>query len=198
MAKKPSFSAVILAAGLSGRMGTSKSFLSLEGKTFIENIVQGYQKSGAHEIVIVTNNKDKERCLRIFPPSVSGIVIAVNEHPEKGRFLSLKTGLSALKNTHLCFIHNVDNPFADDTIIKGMLQSVQAGTYSVPVFKNKKGHPILISNTLINDILSEPHDDLILKNFLEKYDCTFFKCHSKKILININTQGDYRRLLPVQ
>ncbi len=195
MAKNDKFSAVILAAGLSERMGTPKLLLEWKGKTFIENIVQGYRENGVSEIIIVTNDKDAVSCNGLFSKDTYGLKTVINKHPEKGRFLSLKIALSALKNKNMCFVHNVDNPFTEKKVITEMMKTARAGSYVVPVFKTKKGHPIMLAESIIEGIIETSENECNLKFFLKKYACVYCQCTTSKILVNINTLEDYKNTL---
>jgi len=195
MAINGSFSAVILAAGFSERMGTPKLTMAFKGRTFVENITSGFYKSGIHEIVIVVNPDTVHVCQALFPEENSCTRIVINKHPERGRFSSLKTGLSALKNKYMCFIHNVDNPFAEETVITGMMKSAIPDTFSVPVYGQKKGHPVLISERIISDIITTPQDDINLKQFLKSYHCLHYVSSTDSILVNINNMNDYMTAL---
>lgn len=195
IAKNDKFSAVILAAGLSERMGTPKLLLEWKGKTFIENIVQSYRENGVREIIIVTNDKDAASCNGLFSKDTYGLKIVINKHPEKGRFLSLRIALSALKNKKMCFMHNVDNPFTEKKVITEMMKTTRSDSYVVPVFNAKKGHPILLSESIIKDIIEASEDECNLKFFLKKYACIYCQCTTSKILVNINTLEDYKKLI---
>jgi len=191
MREKNNFSVVILAAGLSERMGMPKMFLKWHNLTFIENIVEGYSKFGCKEIIIVLNERDKLQ-FENLNLSGRGIITVINEHIDYGRFYSLKLGLSTLSDAGNCFINNVDSPFAELTILSSMSQLVNNDNYVVSVFQKRKGHPVLINKKIVNDILSEKDFSLNINVFLKKYNCSLCNVHTEKIFVNINTIEDLK------
>lgn len=57
---------LIVAAGLSKRMGQFKPLMPLQGKTVIENAINSMLESGVHQVVIVLGYRadEVEHCLR--------------------------------------------------------------------------------------------------------------------------------------
>ena len=135
MGEKNNFSVVILAAGLSERMGKPKMFLKWNDLTFIENIVDGYIGFGCKEIIIVLNEREKLQ-FDLLKISGKGIKTVVNEHIDRGRFYSLKLGLSVLSQTEHCFVNNVDNPFVELPVLTAMSHLLYNGNYVVPAYQN--------------------------------------------------------------
>jgi len=185
-------SVVILAAGYSSRMGKLKFALTLsDGTTFIQRIVKQYLLFGCEEIVVVVNEEGKNYFDKSNLGEQSNFLIALNEHPERERFFSLKTGLIKLKNTQYVFIHNVDNPFADSIVLEKLYGNRAGGNFVKPIFKNKGGHPILISHKIAKNIILQNDYSIHLNNFLKSYLCKEIEVGDKNILININTKDEY-------
>jgi len=194
MGKKRDFSVVILAAGLSERMGEPKMFLKWNKLSFIENIVEGYINFGCRDIIVVLNERDKLQ-FEMLNLSGKGIKSVVNYHVELGRFYSLKIGLTALSRIHHCFVNNVDNPFVELNVLTSMKNLVRDNNNVVPFSQGKKGHPVLISKEIIKNIIREKDFSLNLKKYLMDYDCVLCKVDSDNIHINVNTFEDYKRII---
>ena len=62
-------SAIILAGGLSSRMGTNKLLLPYENHTIIEHIVENVCNAGVEEVIVVTGHEaiKVKTALRKFP-----------------------------------------------------------------------------------------------------------------------------------
>jgi molybdenum cofactor cytidylyltransferase len=189
-------SAVILAAGLSSRMGQPKFLLKLpNGKTFLEEIVEKFHKFGCAEIIVVLN-KDGISALntsQILLPDNTKIV--ENPHPEKERFYSLQCGLKALKKDNPVFVHNVDNPFVDHKVLADLYSNLKGYDYVKPVFEGKGGHPVLFSRKLVNDINSEPLVAIKLNEYLQNKMSAIVEINEPSILTNINTIEDLDKFL---
>lgn len=191
---KKDFSAIILAAGNSSRMGFPKLTLKYsESQTFIEHIADEYDKFGCAEIILVVNADNyqflKENKLQ-FSEKVK---IVVNEHPEWHRFYSLKTGANALSIKRKVFVHHVDNPFVNYNVLYGLLNNTANADYIYPEFSGRGGHPILLLEKVINDITDRQENQIHLKEFLNHYPKKKVKVLDESILININTVIDYKK-----
>ena len=189
------YSVVILAAGNSSRMGKSKLILKCNNnKTFIENISDQYYKFGCKQIIIVLNSEG------------SGIInvnnitltdkseIAINNHPELGRFNSIKIGMQHVKSNK-CFVHNIDNPFANIKVLKNLSNSISGYDIAKPVYNGKGGHPILISKKVIEKINYETNINFNFKDYIKPFSSTEVFINDNTILFNINTLDEYQDFL---
>ncbi len=186
-------SALILAAGKSSRMGKPKFALKFNKKlTFLEEIISCYTRFCCQEIVIVMNEIGKDYLQSQAIELSENCTIILNSHLEWERFYSVKLGLQALKLKTPAFIHNVDNPFVNSELLDDMFRLSTTSDYIVPVYKNRGGHPILLSQKIINDLILEEKNDLILSNFLHQYDKKKYEVADASVLININTPELYQ------
>ena len=182
------FGVLILAGGKSQRMNSPKPFLQINGRTFLENIVDSYSKSGYKKISLVINHS----LLSDIPDEIradKSVRIIPNYHPENGRLYSIQLGLSNAPD--FTFIHNIDNPFVDKNTIRLMQENIHPDEYIVPVYNGTGGHPVLIPKKIAKSISSVKNLTLTLRDVL----CTFKKREvisgSKNILVNINDWKDY-------
>jgi molybdenum cofactor cytidylyltransferase len=193
---KSPWAAVVLSAGNSSRMHQHKALLQFDlQNTFIQKIVREYISAGCSHIVIVVNESNMELISRQFEHSV-GLkpILVLNKHPEYERFYSVQLGLQACDTYENCFIQPCDNPFVTADLINGMLDFQAEGCYTTPVFKEKKGHPILLSRHIMNEICAAKEHDGNLKYFLRKYSCRDFETGDQGILTNINDLNDYQHI----
>ncbi|HOY38665.1 MAG: NTP transferase domain-containing protein [Bacteroidales bacterium] len=191
------FSTIILASGMSGRMGEPKALLRWDSSfTFLEKIVDVFVRAGSSNIVCVVNKAAEPYCIGLKLPSC--VSIATNNHPEWDRFYSVKTGIQHVKDTDYCFIHNVDNPFITPEIVKEIFASRMPGAWCSPVFEGKGGHPVLLSKTIYSRITNKMPDETKLKDFLFPFPRIIVETDSDCILRNINTPDDYKRLVAQQ
>jgi molybdenum cofactor cytidylyltransferase len=189
------YSALILAAGKSERMGVSKLFLKhRNGITFIEHLVNEYQKFGCNQIVVVVNPNNDAEIRSNYSQLLNHVEIAINPNPELGRFRSVKIGLNALKKSSYVFIHNIDNPCCEALIINVLQDNIIGFDYVVPTFKGKGGHPILFSPSVYKGIELEK-DDRILSEYLSRFNGKRVEVNRENILMNINTPDEYDRFL---
>ncbi len=185
-------SALILAAGLSTRMGQEKFALEFSpGLTFLEHIAAQYHQSDCHRIVVVLNPTGKQLLDKLPLRLPETVQVVINHNPERGRFSSINTGLKLLKDDDYVFLHNIDNPAISQELLIVLTENIRDADYVYPVFQNRGGHPILLSNTIVREIVGQENDDLILKNFLKRFKKAQVEFGDQIILTNINTREDY-------
>ena len=64
--------------------------------------------------------------------------------------------------------------------------------YTSPIYKGRKGHPILVSKNIIQHLNDLPDRNLNLKNILSSFPKSIVEVDNASILININTPVDYK------
>jgi len=189
-------SALILAAGLSGRMRQEKFSLTLNnGITFLEHIASQYKQFGCNKIIGVLNPNGVLMMNELTLNLPEEFEIVTNEQPERGRFSSIRAGLKRMEEEELVLIQNIDNPAISPELLASLMKAMREADYAYPVFQNKGGHPVLINKRVIKSILLEPSDDLSLKDFLAQFNKSQVEWHSPEILINLNTRSDYLTFL---
>jgi len=144
--------ALIVAAGMSRRMGEFKPMLSIGSISVAQRVVATLSQSGVSKIVMVTgyNAVILERHL-----SGNGIIFLRNEEYETTQmFDSVKIGLRYLlgKCDKVLFTP-VDVPLFTARTVKTILDS--GAPLACPMCEGKQGHPILIANELIPEILAD-------------------------------------------
>lgn len=189
------YSAIILSAGKSSRMGVPKFSLKFNvTTTFLENIINEYSAFGCNEIVVVLNPDGALflEQLRLKLPFNTRVVI--NEHPEWERFYSLKLGAKGLKIPTNTFVSNIDNPFVNFQVLDTLALSSDNADYMYPTFNGRGGHPFLISEKVIADLTTELEDEIHLKAFLGRYSKRAVEVDDQNVLVNVNTDKEYRKL----
>ncbi|MCD4772931.1 MAG: NTP transferase domain-containing protein [Bacteroidales bacterium] len=190
-----SCSVVILAAGNSSRMGMPKFALKFNNQiTFLEEIIEKYKAFGCKKIVVVLNRKGISVLDKKNIKLSDEIKVVINEHLEWERFYSIKSGIKNLYKEHPVFIHNVDNPFVNLSVLNNLFCEITESNFVVPVHKNKGGHPVLLSKKIIKNIISEEKNDLNFRNFLKGFEKKIVEVDDERILVNINSEKEFRKL----
>ncbi len=189
------FGVLILAGGKSQRMFFPKSHLLYKEKTFLENIAEGYNRAGFTNICLVIN---KEYCegewKQYFENAKAFVPVVEQTDSEYGRFYSLKLGMKNFSAMDFCFVHNVDNPFIDAETIECLYRNRNSYGYTITLHNGERGHPLLISNKVIQKINEIQDKDYNLKDILIKFPKRVAEVNNKEILLNINTLEDYEKL----
>jgi len=187
------YSAIILSAGKSSRMGVHKFSLKYNAtSTFLENLINQYNVFDCEEIIVVLNPDGKTFLEQLNLTLPSNVKVVTNEHPEWERFYSLKIAAKSFSKCSPSFVSNIDNPFVDIRVLESLAKSDTDYTY--PVFNGRGGHPFLISKKVIADLTSEPKDEIHLKEFLGRYSKSAIEVDDEKVFLNVNTVEEYNRL----
>ena len=144
--------ALIVAAGMSKRMGEFKPMLSIGSISVAQRVVATLSQAGVSKIVMVTgyNANMLERHL-----AGNGIIFLRNEQYETTQmFDSVKIGLSYLRDKcDKVLFTPVDVPLFTAKTVRTILES--GSNLAVPMCEGKQGHPILIASSLIPEILAD-------------------------------------------
>ncbi len=155
MQRQGHFSAIILAAGYSSRMGEFKPLVRIGGKTFIEHAIALFRDAGIEDIVTVVGHRAPE-VLPVAQAAASRGVL--NANYADGMYASLQTGVQAVQ--HSCdafFLLPVDIPLVRPATVRQLaiaFDQHSAPPVCYPRFQSKRGHPPLINTQLIDGILS--------------------------------------------
>ena len=144
--------ALIVAAGMSSRMGDFKPMLNIGSISVAQRVVATLHQTGVNKIVMVTgyNATTLERHL-----AGNGIIFLRNEaYQTTQMFASAKIGLSYLQDKcDRVLFTPVDVPLFTAQTVRALLDS--GADLACPVCDGKQGHPILISSALLPEILND-------------------------------------------
>lgn len=145
--------AIVLAAGESRRMGQLKQLIKIQGKTFLQHITDQILNAGINKIFIVTGfaaEKIKEES------GVTSAQFVINKNYSNGQFSSLQTGVYNLpKDCSGVVVCLADQPHIKSEWIIKMLDVFNRTNAPIvtPKFNVKRGHPIILNDSLFNEIL---------------------------------------------
>jgi CTP:molybdopterin cytidylyltransferase MocA len=152
--------AVLLAAGLSSRMGAFKPLLKLGDRALIQHAIESLQASGAiSDILVITGHK--RELLEEALGDTQGIRLLFNENYAAGEMLSsLKVGVQSLPPDAPGFLLAfADQPAVQPATIRALiteLSSANRPSLVLPTHLGKKGHPVVLSSSLIPAIHAIP------------------------------------------
>jgi molybdenum cofactor cytidylyltransferase len=186
--------AVVLAAGVSSRMGErSKVLLPWDGRTVIETVVTRLIAARVSEVAVVTGHRaaDVATVLAHLP-----VTLVHNPNFAQGEMLSsLQTGLRSLSpDTAACLVVMGDQPTLEGRVVGRLLDAYAEGRGDllVPVYRGQRGHPVLFARRFWPELLAleagAPRD------VLRRYpDLTIsVEVDTDSILRDIDTPEQYR------
>jgi molybdenum cofactor cytidylyltransferase len=157
IAPEPSIGAVVLAAGMSRRMGRLKMLLPFGDRPMLARVVESLRSAAnIAPIIVVTGHAEQE------------IWAAIAEYPDVARvhnpqfaaggmLSSIQAGVQALPPAcDAFFLVLGDQPMVRAETLTRLRAAwdPDAAPVVVPLHNGKRGHPVLISRALISEILA--------------------------------------------
>jgi molybdenum cofactor cytidylyltransferase len=186
---------IVLAAGLSSRMGSNKLSLEFRGKTILEHTLDNIIASGIKDIYVVTAPDSRfsdlissKKCKRVINPLF-----------ESGQASSIKAGLSELD----CRFQGVIFALADQPLVGPEIFRAIAANYrsklkmvTAPVFKGRRGNPTLFDRRSWPDLemISGDMGGRAIIESLAENDLDLFETNDSAVIHDIDTPEDFRRL----
>lgn len=187
--------AIVLAGGMSTRMGESKVLLPWEGrKPIIRVIVDRLKRMKLDDVIVVTGHlaSQVKDALENEP-----IRIVHNREYRSGDMLSsLQAGIRALgPEISACMIVLGDQPMLDNKVVHQVINAYSEGrgTIVAPSYKNRRGHPILIDRQYWSEILDLPRGAAPRDVINAHADAiAYVNAETDSVLRDIDTPQDYQ------
>ena len=148
--------AIILAAGLSRRMGEqNKLLLPVGGIPMIRHMVLTYQNIATLPVVVVTGYESTAVGIAI---EGTGAEIVFNASFAEGQQTSIVCGLAAIPDASLIFVGLGDQPLLNGHDLQHLLAahaSADPARISIPILDQVRGNPILIPKVLQRHLVKE-------------------------------------------
>ena len=144
---------LILAAGVSSRMGAFKPLLPVDGQTMIRRVADMMGRAEADPIVVVTGyqGEELERHLEGL-----GLQFVHNERYFETQMLdSLILGLDQLpEQTQRVLVSPADIPLVETETVEALL--AEEGDFVRPLFQGTPGHPVVLSRSIFPALRPNP------------------------------------------
>jgi CTP:molybdopterin cytidylyltransferase MocA len=146
--------AIILAAGLSTRMGRPKPLLPLTNDdTFVTRIVRSFLDSGVDDVVVVLGHEADAVAATLIKNGVAARFV-VNEAYQSGQLSSVLRGLNAVDRpgVRAMLMTLVDVPLVSPGTIRAVVDRYKSTHAPIvrPVRGDEHGHPVLVDRSLFS------------------------------------------------
>jgi molybdenum cofactor cytidylyltransferase len=183
---------LLLAAGKSTRMGSLKALLPWEGTTLLQYQLSQLERSMLNQIFIILGY-ESSKLLPYVEESSSRIVC--NQNYEKGKSESIKAGVLAIEDDYDCFIiTSVDQP-VNHILLNALIHRFRQTNTNIiiPVYNKRRGHPILLSTKLRDEIMQINEETQGLRAILQKRNDEICELivEDQSVLFNFNNKKDY-------
>lgn len=125
-------------------MGSPKMLLTFNGKTMIENVISNVTESKVDKIMVVLG---AYRDLLMDQIGRLSVKYCFNDNFTEGMLSSVQCGFRNLPSDYKAvLVFQGDQPFITSNTINKVVDSYLSSDKGIviPVYKNKRGHPILI------------------------------------------------------
>jgi molybdenum cofactor cytidylyltransferase len=158
----PEIEGVILAAGLSKRMGVPKLALEIGGMTVLSRVVTEALASALSRIVVVVARAGEADP---YGPNremaSSRLQEVINPFPERGMSSSLRAGLSAVKkDAAAAMVLLGDQPWITAAVINRLIEAFcnNPDSITAPAIRGKRSTPVIFPASLFPDLREETGD----------------------------------------
>jgi molybdenum cofactor cytidylyltransferase len=145
--------AVILAAGLSRRMGQAKLLMLLDGRAIVRHAVEAVLTGGVDSVWVVSGP-----AVEAIEAALAGldVQIVVNPAPEDGQAGSVRAGIAALPaSADSALIALGDQPMLSPSIIPALLAARRTSDKAIvaPRYRDGQGNPVLFKREIFPELL---------------------------------------------
>lgn len=182
--------AIIMASGLSKRMGENKLLLKYKDKTIIEYVLDEVSKVDFKEVIVVSSyNEIKEISKKYNYKYIE------NKKNYIGQSESIKLGINNSKESLGYMFFVGDQPLIDSKYINKMIEVFNESKdfIIIPRYKDKKGNPVIFPKSKRGELLRLKEDEKGKKVITNSCNIKYVDV-SEYMLFDIDTKKDYIQL----
>ena len=194
-------SAIVLAAGLSQRMGdNNKLFLDFKGKPLVAHVIDQVAQSNVHQVILVTSEISIEKIQAL---EIGDSQIIINPDYQRGMTTSIQAGIenSSDKNEGYMICLG-DLPLIQTETFNFLIESFSEEfrknkeIITIPTFQGKKGNPVIFSSAYRDKILAHTEPEGC-RGIIEEHQkqANQVKVSDPGILNDVDTEEDYIQLI---
>ncbi len=185
-------SAILLAAGLSQRMGTPKQLLPIQGRPAVARCLESLRDSHVADVVIVVNPEggDIVEAAKEFHARV-----AVNEIAGSDMAASVRAGMVCIDSMSTgVLICLCDHPLVRPDTIGSMISehSRKPDAIIIPRYRGRKGHPTLFPRFILEDLGKLA----TLRDVIGRHvtNLSLLEVDDEGVILDMDTPEDYLRI----
>ena len=185
---------IVLAAGLSTRMGRPKQLLPLpSGRTVLQEVVEQVRSQLRSVIIVVGHRADE------VTVSLAGLGVECVHNPEfaRGMLSSVQCGVRAARAGAGYLVCLGDQPGIRPVIIQQILAAARGGSgIVIPCHRGRRGHPVYLSAKYADEILGINGDEglrAVTRGHPE--DTAELEVADLETLLDMDTPDDYAQYL---
>jgi molybdenum cofactor cytidylyltransferase len=182
----PDVDGILLAAGFSSRAGIFKMDAALAGKPLLAWSLDAMACVCRRVIVVAGSQADRIRRLLQGRPEAE---LVVNEHFASGMLSSVQAGVARVRSPRF-FLLPGDMPLVRAAVYRKLLGC--GADIVVPACGSHRGHPVLLSSSLIPGILAEAAGSS-LGFFIQRHGFETVEVNDPGILADLDEMEDLKK-----
>ena len=200
----PSISGILLAAGLSTRMGQPKQLLPFGKSTIVETVVDNMLNAKFSEVIVVVGHCAEQIQKLLGERQVK---VVFNPDYREGMLTSAQTGIRSLnfantmnKSDRDAFsLMLVDQPFITSTLIDKVIDAYTRTEKGIvlPSYNYQRGHPVIFHHRYADEILALDSESGGVRSLFKSRseDIHYVTVDTDAVLRDIDYREDYERAL---
>ncbi|WP_195940348.1 molybdenum cofactor cytidylyltransferase [Romboutsia sp. 1001713B170131_170501_G6] len=182
--------AIIMASGLSKRMGENKLLLKYKDKTIIEYVLDEVSKVDFKEVIVVSSYNEIKEISKKY-----NFKYIENKKNYIGQSESIKLGINNSKESLGYMFFVGDQPLIDSNYINKMIEVFNENKdfIIIPRYKDKKGNPVIFPKSKRGELLRLKEDEKGKKVITNSCNIKYVDV-SEYMLFDIDTKKDYIQL----
>ncbi len=209
-ARHDKIAGIILAAGEASRFGRPKQLLDYHGRPFVRAVAETALAAGLSPVIVVTGAHAEmvESALSDLP-----ITITRNDEWKDGQSGAVKKGINALSSplpgpppfsessgkwgrVGGAIFLLVDQPQVTPRVLRALVErhAVSGAPIIAPLAMDRRANPVLFDCDTFKDLLALS-GDVGGRALFSKYQVDYLPWHDESLLLDVDTEDDYRKLL---
>lgn len=190
------FTAIILAAGASSRMGKPKQLLKVDGQYMLDRSILAAIRADINPPVVVLGAN--AGLIESHATQLKRCIVVKNDNFQMGLSTSLKCGIQAAPPQTEAYIFILaDQPLVSSTLLIEMMKEFEQTKADLlyPIFQGRRGNPVIVTSRLHDRLLLATGDSgakfLFADNSLKivPYPVT-----TSAVIADVDTPEDFQEL----
>jgi molybdenum cofactor cytidylyltransferase len=187
---------VILAAGMSRRMGDFKPLLPFRGEPLLGHVLASARASQLAPLCLVLGHRAAKIQAEI---DLAGVTVVVNSDYAAGQAGSLAAGLEAVRTGCQAAMFLLgDQPLVTPRLIDALIQAHRwrPAAITLPVFKGRRGNPVIVAARLFPELEALEGDTGARALFdAHRAEIQRVTVDDPAVLVDVDDPEDYARLI---
>ncbi len=188
---------IILAAGGALRFGKPKQILTWREKTFIQHVAETALAAGLSPVVLVSG-----AYAEVVEPCTDRLPLTITRNPDwqMGQSASVQAGIRALPpETGAAIFLLADQPQVTTEVLRALVErhSLDLSPIVATQVQGQRANPVLFDRNTFPDLLTL-EGDTGGRQLFSRYPVVYLPWHDERLLLDIDTQEDYNKLIEAQ